>query len=196
MAGLVFGGQVSRTAKSFKKSKCRLTSLSHQARRRQEARRRNDCKAHFPVIRLSMTQFERFCEYFKTFSGWLSAVPTVVTLLDAAKGWLPISTAIKPWAYILIVLSTFFSIWWEVGKPRGTPLRAKERTDMRRTAFYHMAGAVLLIGAYWILGETLASFIPTRAVYRTGLLFVLALFLGLVFSELSRAFAILALASN
>ena len=143
-----------------------------------------------------MTQFERLCEYFKTFSGWLSTVPTLVTLLDAAKGWLPISTAIKPWAYILIVLSTFFSIWWEVGKPRGTRLSAKERTDMRHNAFCHMASAVLLIGTYWILGETFEAFIPTQAVYRTGLLFILTLFLGLVFAELSRAFAILALSSN
>jgi hypothetical protein len=143
-----------------------------------------------------MTQFEQFCKYFSTFSGWLSAIPTMVTVLDAAEGWLPISSAIKPWAYILVVLSTMFSIWWEVGKPRKTPLSAKDQTDMRHHALYHMVGAVALIGGYWILAEAFGTFTPVQAVYRTGLLFILALLLGLIFAELSRAFAILALSSK
>jgi hypothetical protein len=139
---------------------------------------------------------QRLLEYFTTAKGWLSVVPTLITLLDAAKGWLPISAVLKPWVYVLIVLLTFFAVWMEVSKTAGVTLNDDQKKHMRRKAAVHMVVGVVLIGGYWIFGSVLEAFTPQQVVSRTLSLFALACILGLVFAEISRAFAILALATD
>lgn len=139
---------------------------------------------------------KRVLEYFTTLQGWLSVVPTFVTLLDAGKGWLPIAPILKPWVYILIVFLTSFAVWMEVSKAAGALLDDDQKRRMRRRAVAHMCTAVALIGGYWIFGEVLTQSVPADAALRTLALFTLAVILAGVFAEVSRTFALLALATD
>jgi hypothetical protein len=139
---------------------------------------------------------EKVKEYLSTIHGILSLVPACAALMDSLFGWLPISSAIKPWAYIVILLACAHGIWHEVSKAGDSPVDSGRRSSMRRSAALHMCGAMLLIGCYWILGEYLNYYSPTPVVSRTAMLFILTVALGLVFLEVSRAFAILALTTK
>jgi hypothetical protein len=86
-----------------------------------------------------------------------------------------------------------FGIWMEVSKVGGDSIDAIQRKAMQRRAYIHIIAAVLLVGAYWILGEEMNVFTPSLVVFRTGMLFLLTLLGGLALAEFSRAFAILAL---
>lgn len=134
--------------------------------------------------------------YFGTLQGWVSVVPTVATLFDSAKGWLPIAAVIKPWVYVLIILLTLFNIWLEVSQFVEIGKDSVRTKGMRKRATFHMAAAVALIALYWIMGEIINAFTPEDIVLRTLELFALAVLLALVFAEVSRAFAILALTTE
>jgi uncharacterized membrane protein len=135
-------------------------------------------------------------EYFSTIQGYLSILPTIASLVDAAAGWLPISTALKPWVYIITVVLTGFVIWIEVGRTSGVNLSEDEKNRMRRRAWLHLALAVVLLGAYWVLGTVLGAFLPGQLAIQTALLFVLAILIGGAIAEVSHSFAILALAEK
>jgi lysylphosphatidylglycerol synthetase-like protein (DUF2156 family) len=142
------------------------------------------------------TTLQRVADYFSTLKGIASAAPTLLTLADAAEGWLPISTILKPWVYVLIVLMTLFAVWTELSRFAGSvPTKTMEESMRRRAALHFFIGLALL-GAYWIAGNVLNDSMPQQTLARTAVLYGLALLIGGVFAEISRAFSILALATN
>lgn len=141
------------------------------------------------------TTSDRFLEYFKTVQGWASVLPSIIALIDSAEGLLPIATVLKPWVYLLIVVLTAFAVWMELSKWKDAETNLESRASMRKHATWHILISVLLIAVYWISGEAVNAFTPASIVARTAELFGLALLIGMVFAEISRAFALLALTS-
>jgi hypothetical protein len=142
------------------------------------------------------TTRQRLFDYFSTLKGIVSTAPTLLTLADAAEGWLPISTILKPWVYILIVLMTLFAVWTEVSKFAGSVPTAVEHGLMQKKASLHFIAGLGLLGAYWVAGNVLNDSMPQETLVRTAELYGLGLLIGGVFAEISRAFVILALATN
>ena len=141
------------------------------------------------------TTSDRFLEYFKTFQGWASVLPSLIALFDLHTGLLPIATVLKPWVYVLIVLLTAFAVWMELSKWKDAETNLESRASMRKHATWHILISVLLLAVYWIAGEVVNAFTAASIVARTAELFGLALLIGMVFAEISRAFALLALTS-
>lgn len=131
--------------------------------------------------------------FLKSVHGILSFVPPGLTLFDSITGRLPVSTAIKPWVYILIVLLSSFGIWWEVSKTEVASINAVQKRRMRRSSLWHVIFTVMLIFCYWILGEVLSAWLPISVFFRTVMLCVLAGTLALACLEFTRTFTILAL---
>jgi len=139
-------------------------------------------------------EIKKITEYLKSVYGILSLLPPGLTVVDSVIGQLPISTAIKPWAYLWIILLSSFGIWFEVSRTEVTLIDAAEKRRMQKRSSLHVSLCVLFSFSYWIFGEVLnAHDAPSSVLVRTLMLGILALMLAVACLELTRTFTILAL---
>ncbi len=136
---------------------------------------------------------QAFLEYFKTVQGWLSVVPGIVSIVDYFFNFLPISSALKPWVYGLIILLVLFDTWYEVALYVDITRSKSEYERMNRRALWRIFIAILCILIYWVGAQYLQESVPESALLRSLALFFIAFVAALVFGEATRAFVILAL---
>jgi hypothetical protein len=138
---------------------------------------------------------KEFLGYFKTLPGWLSVAPAAVAAGDSFLRLLPVSSAIRPWVYLLIAMQISYAIWSEAARYAGPPLTSESPlvSSMARRARTYIIGAFIAVGAYWIGTGVLDESSPDSVLWRNLELFGVALAFSFIFGATTRCFVILAL---
>jgi hypothetical protein len=131
-------------------------------------------------------------DYVKSLYGFLSGIPGAIVVLDRWGGWLPISSALKPWIYVLTAGSVLYVLFAEVSRYIQSLPGSAELKQMGRRATVHFVWSVVCIGFHFV-GVRWLTPDSVGEVWLNATLFVLMLLFAVATMEITRSLAILGL---
>lgn len=132
-------------------------------------------------------------ELFKNLQACVSLIPAAVAGFDAGFGFLPVSSALKPWIYVLLFVFIAYALLAETSRYVSIKSDSAALARRRRAARWIIVAGLFLAALYFVGTKSENAWRPDRPGLLELSLFLLSVCFAFAFERFTRALLILGL---
>lgn len=132
-------------------------------------------------------------EFFKNVQAWIGLIPALIAAFDTAFGFLPVSSALKPWIYVLLFIFIVFALLAETSRYVSIKGDSGAVTRRRKATKSILLVGVIFAAIYYGATKSENAWRPDSPVLLYLSLFLVCVCFAFAFERITRALLILGL---